>query len=246
MRFLFVYHDRAAAARDLLDRLQVEDVQLIVVAKGENEPPATVLQAFSTSGAPAAACQVSRKYRRALRAHVHLDYEPNEFRAEDRQLEEWLCPPPRAETFFPLPSESFLSVSNDCTLLIIADGALDRADDLVDFRRKFAANSAQLLCRFAKKEDVGPPRDWKTAHGVDFAPNGKVSRKCNPRGMAGFVGKDCEWHLKEGDRTTAASAARVYFDRVRLDDRDFVVVSYVGPHPADGAADAYFDVPPKG
>ncbi|HFE45625.1 MAG TPA: hypothetical protein ENJ18_09030 [Nannocystis exedens] len=50
-------------------------------------------------------------------------------------------------------------------------------------------------------------------------------------------GKDTEgttdWHLKEGDKTTRESAARIYFERVEVAGEVKVLVFYLGPHPDD-------------
>jgi len=47
-----------------------------------------------------------------------------------------------------------------------------------------------------------------------------------------------QWHLKAGDRTTRESAARIYFDVVKVASAHLVVILYAGPHPKDGTYSA--------
>lgn len=60
-----------------------------------------------------------------------------------------------------------------------------------------------------RSRDTGAMREWNARHGVEFALNGKVKYKW-PAPSSKQVAS--EWHLKEGDKTTAERAARVYFD----------------------------------
>lgn len=123
--------------------------------------------------------------------------------------------------------------------------ALKHADDLVEHRWEFAALGAELLARYALGESLGPLRNWKSAHGVDFATNGQVTYKY--RGSSGSETCDgrTDWHLKEGDNTTRESAARIYFARVEFSSGTRVVVFYVGPHPKDGERAVSFLAPLK-
>jgi hypothetical protein len=233
MRFLFVYQDFAAGARQLIGELNVSDVRIIVVRKGQHSPNAEELALIRTNPeAPAAACGLDRKYRKAVSDLVTFNCEPKVFRLEDRQLRDWLVPPHSLEIGPPpLPSESFLEAARNPNLLLCKD-ALSRADELPSHRRKFAKAAAELLSRYANGELLGVPRDWKSQYGVASATGGRVMHRYEVT-LNGAIHKGTsDHHLKEGDHTTSEAAARVYFHRFKVNDETRVIVFYVGPHPA--------------
>jgi len=235
MRFLFVYQDYAQQARELLDKLAVRDVTLIIARKNANEPNAGEMELLEAyRGAPAAGCEINRKYRKSVAALVTFCCEPKKFRFEDQQLREWLVPKDRVVVSYGNPSAAFLAAAKRSAGLVLHPDALRTADELVPHRWEFATRSADLLARYADGESLGALRDWKSNHGVDFATAGRVSYKY--RAMCGDLVRNdrTEWHLKEGDNTTRESAARIYFARLECPSGARVVVFYVGPHPADG------------
>lgn len=244
MRFLFVYQDYATQARKLLDELDVRDVELVIARKNAISPTEPELARLRThSGADAAACEINRIYRKSAAAFVTFCCTPKKFRFEDRQLRDWLVPPGQGPLIHAAPSDAFRTAASGCPRLLLHPDALKAADELAAHRRAFANLAATLLARWASGESLGPPREWKSTHGVDFAPNGRVAFK-----YAGTCGSDAregrtEWHLKEGDNTTRASAARVYFARVEFPSGTQVVVFYVGPHPEDGERSVTFSAP---
>ena len=239
MRFLFVYQDFAAPARELLQRLGVKDVTLVVARRGETAPNDAERDLIDCNPrATAALCQTHRTYKKFVEGFVDLGYIAKQFRVDDKQLEAWLLVPNVEEAKkCPAPSVGFSTHAEQCREFKLADGALDRADELDESRWPFAKKAADLLLRHVQKCDTGAMRDWKAAHGVDFAPNGKVRyeytlsrKKIHSR----------EWHLKEGDNTTQDRAARVYFDCFEQEGKPVVVIFYVGPHPPDGEYVAQF------
>jgi hypothetical protein len=235
MRFLFVYQDYAEPARRLLDELSVRDVTLIIARKNANAPtPDEVKLLEASRGADAAACEINRKYRKCAAVHVTFCCEPKKFRFEDQQLREWLVPKSKVAVKNGKPSDAFRAAAAQASLLVLHPDALKFADDIVEHRWEFATLGANLLARYALGEQLGPLRDWKPTHGVDFAANGRVAFKY--KGQCGTESREgrTEWHLKEGDNTTRESAARVYFVRVEFTSGARVVVFYVGPHPKDG------------
>jgi hypothetical protein len=231
MRFLFVYQDYAHEARRLLDELSVSDVQIIVARRGESAPSEDeILILKKHPDAPAAACELNRKYRKAAEKYVNFTVEPKKFRFQDRVLRDWLAPPTAAPVAqVATPSQSFGGLKSGA--LMLHPNALDRADELAKHRWAFAAKSAALLERFANNDStLGPMSEWKENHGVAFAPNGAVSYACVFTCGHGDCRTVSPWHLKEGDKTTPEAAARIYFQRVE----SMVLISYVGPHPDDG------------
>ncbi len=235
MRFLFVYQDYAKPAQQLLDELSVRDVRLIIARKGATGPtPGEIKTLEAHSDAEAAVCAIVKKYQRTVKSLVQLRLVVKEFRPEDRQLREWLVPNDAVAPERVRPSEAFTAARQRAANLAIHEGALAHADEIAEHRWGFAKNSVDLLVRYANGEQLGPPRDWKAVHGVDFAGNGRVAYKLSVTCGTETCRQRSEWHLKSGDRTTRESAARIYFARVELPSGVKIVVSYVGPHPDDG------------
>jgi hypothetical protein len=126
--------------------------------------------------------------------------------------------------------------------LVVHPDALSTADLLAEHRWAFVAASLKLLARYSNGEALGPLRDWKGQHGVEFAPNGRVSYRYVVTLGAERRSARTEWHLKQGDNTTRDSAARIYFDRVDFSLGARVVLFHIGPHPADGEVSIHLDL----
>ena len=235
MRFLVVYQDFSKPAQEVVDRLGVEDVTVLIVRKGERNASAEFLAELQAHpNAPTAVCQVVRKFRRSIEALVDIQYKPKNFRPDDQQLANWLLPPDTVDESFLAPAEALTKAIQKAKHLVAADRALEHADELAQHRWKFANRSADLLARYADGEDLGPLRNWKESHGVDFAANGRVSYEYVVTSKGENAEGTTEWHLKEGDKTARESAGRIYFERVEVAGEVKVLVFYVGPHPDDG------------
>lgn len=242
MRFLVVYQDFSQPAQKLVEQLCPNDVRILLVRKGEREASAGFLEEFKKyPKAPTAVCQVVRTFRKSIEPLLDIQYTTNKFRPDDQQLKEWLRPN-AIEKEAPLaPSKALKEAALTAKHLVFANDALNSADELADHRWKFINTSALLLARYANGENLGPLRNWKQTHGVDFAPNGQV-RYIYSISMDGAKAEGCtEWHLKEGDNTTRESAARIYFARVDMSGSVRICVFYVGPHPEDGDHPIFID-----
>ena len=237
MRFLFVDHNHAGACQDLLAELDVVDVRVVKVKPREIAPGPDVVELLKQHpNAPAAACEVNRKYRKAASAHVQFSLEPKKFRPGDIPLRHWLRPPQTNTRANMPPRAAFLSVAASEPKCLLCLNALDEADQLLPLRWGFANRAAELLARHARGDNLGPMRDWKANHGLEFAANGPVVFKYRRPGAP--VDTSVEWHLKEGDNTSREGAARVYFDTFVSEGAQQVVVFYVGPHPNPGTRKA--------
>jgi hypothetical protein len=183
-----------------------------------------------------ALCEIDRSYRKSL-GNLDFGIQSKVFRADDQNLRNWLLPPPPAiREVTPAPTLSFNKVCGENARLVLADRALERADEIAEHRWLFVSKAANLLARLSRGDDLGSMRDWTHLHGVPFAANGKVKysfRLPNQR-----MWKTIEWHLKEGDHTTPESAARIYFCREAVGGIDHIIVFYVGPHPPSGTYDS--------
>lgn len=235
MRFLVIYQDFSKPAQELVDRLCIDDVQVLIVRRGEREPSAEFLKVLEQHpNAPTAVCQVVRSFKQSIEAALDIQYVTKKFRVDDQQLTNWLLPVDAEKDAIVAPSEALAAAVQRAEHLVVADGALDHADELAAHRWKFANLSASLLARYADGEDLGPLRNWRQAHGVDFAANGRVRYSYLISANGADVEGSTEWHLKEGDNTTRESAARIYFERVEVGGRVKICIFYVGPHPSDG------------
>lgn len=246
MRFLVVYQDFIKPCRDLLDRLGVEDVEIICIFANESSLRPEILRQLSDHpNASLAICQVGRKIKQGIPGHINIDYETKKFRVDDQLLQEWLIRSrvnfvSSPEHVYVKPSEIFQSAIQQTNRIILAEGALDQADRIEKHRWRFIERSANLLVRLSNGEDLGAQRDWKSRFNVAFAGNGKVSYKYRISHGGRTIFAETEWHLKEGDNTSPESAARIYFDRIQLENALLIYVFYVGPHPAYKCYTAHF------
>lgn len=240
MRFLFVYQDFAKEARELVRKLAVSDVTVIVVRRNEDYPSREELELLGCNMPAAAVCQVVRKYKKNLRDLVTLEYEAKSFRQDDLQLAQWLQPAPTSAAQPRRPSEAFEIALSTYGQLKAARHALDAVDEIHERRWAFVESACTLLGRYAQGENLGPMREWEARFGVSFAANGRVSHKCYVPGQK-QPSPATEWHLKDGDKTTADDAPRIYFDVLQLNEQRIVVVFYAGPHPSDGAYSVTLD-----
>lgn len=242
MRFLVVYQDFSRPAQDLVDRLGVEDVIVVIARKGEKQASAAVLAHLRAyPSAPTAVCQLARNFRKSIEPLVDIQYTAKKFRLNDQQLVSWLVPRNIDQEEFVAPADALAEAVLKAKRLVAANGALDHANKLAKHRWKFANRSADLLARYAEGEDLGPLRDWKKRHGVDFAANGRVRYTYTVTSKGEDIRGTTEWHLKEGDKTSTKSAARIYFEFVTVAGEERVLLFYAGPHPKDGSYSVYID-----
>ncbi len=238
MRYLFVLERNKVDTEALLSELGVADVRVIGVAKSDREVSQDLLSDIVNNGITVGFSGIERGYRRSFGALV-FGFMTKDFRKNDAKLREWLAPPPPAPISCPdSPRKSFENIQATHPSVVFADGALDDADNLAGHRWSFANRAAQLLADQAAGKDVGPPREWHQRYQVHYARNGNVVYKYDLPGNQGR--KQTDWHLKEGDGTSAEAAARVYFDFVEVFRKSYVLIFYVGPHPKDGTYYAKF------
>lgn len=244
MRYLFVYDRKVAAVEQLLAELKISDVKVFAVEKRQRAIDPALLREIIDHQIKVALCEVDRDFRRSF-GRVDFGFQSKKFRPGDKVLQDWLVPtPPPAVTKPPNPAKSFENISSTGTRVLLADHALDRADEISAHRWMFVQNAAKLLSRLAAGEVLGRREDWKRDFQVPFAGGGKVSFSYRLEGDHGK--REVNWHLKEGDRTTPEGAARIYFDERKILDVKHVLVFYVGPHPDNGVYDVNFSAVPCG
>ena len=238
MRFLFVLASHVNAANDVLAALNIADVEVVSVGKRERAIPETLLKRITAANDGIVLCGIDRAYRTSIGA-LNFDLILKKFRTNDQQLNGWLSPPPPAPPpeAFRDPLSAFRDAANRQPRFRLANNALREANNISNHRWRFASLAASILERQASGESLGQRRDWGKLHGVAFAVSGKVEFVYQlPDGSR----PKSEWHLKEGDGTTAEAAARVYFTVADIEGLSHVLVAYVGPHPKDGRHEATF------
>lgn len=239
MRFLFILERHRNAVEAVVSELGVGDVEVVPVGKKERAITKELLERVAQTSTGITLCEIDRSYRKSL-GELPFDQQIKSFRPDDQILREWLRPPPPADApELILPSVSFEAACARAPRLILADGALESADEIAVHRYAFATKAADLLARHAADEDVGRMRDWGAVHGVHFAVNGQVEHSYHVPGQHKAL--TTEWHLSEGKKTTAEGAARIYFDTAEVAGVVHTVVLYVGPHPPSGTYKVTFN-----
>ena len=101
-------------------------------------------------------------------------------------------------------------------------------EDRYDFMRGAADAFEALL-----QGDPGMPlEDFFKERELEHAQSGDIKAKVTIRKNGQQVYTDTTYtHLKCGDATTRASAARIYYHRFVLDEGTFIAVLHAGPHP---------------
>lgn len=244
MRFLAVYKDYAEEARRLVKDLAVSDVRVVVLGNGRKvEDKGAVAQLSEQRGAPTATVSVNRKLQRSLEDDFGCILQVNfqSIKGAGRGLVDWLVPVQVAPAVEPFPEDALKAVSEIERRVVIAHNALLYANDLPEHRYPFVRRASEALRELAQAGCSAPGglERFFVDRKVQFAVNGPVEVTAHVwRGGSEVEKQTTEWHLKEGDATTRAAAARLYFCISRIDGTGRVLVLYCGPHP-DAALSSY-------
>lgn len=232
MRFLFILDRHSREVEAVINELGVSDVEIVPVGKTERSIPVPLLERVAQTQTGIGLCVIDRSYRRSL-GNLDFGLQCKTFRAEDRNLRDWLLPPPPAcVVATEAPSINFQRAAGAQPRLILADAALRSADEIAAHRWLFASKAAALLARYAGGEDLGRMRDWAHLHGVSFAANGPVEHSFRLSNQ--HAPTKTQWHLTEGNNTTPQAAARIYFGTGTVNGVEHTLIFYVGPHPPSG------------
>ncbi|MCP5532855.1 MAG: hypothetical protein H7A48_06760 [Akkermansiaceae bacterium] len=110
------------------------------------------------------------------------------------------------------------------------------ADEITAQRWMFVSEAVSALIEYAANPAVASHGldQYFSERGLKFATNGKVEvsyRVVDAEGKL-VVSNATKWHLKEGDKTTAEDAARIYFATENVGKRWLMIMLRVGPHPS--------------
>lgn len=142
---------------------------------------------------------------------------------------------PEAEVLL-APRAAFEAAAHAEPRLVLADGALDSADRLVDALHPFVNRAAGALREYASLGARAPAglQLFFAERGLDFAPSGGTGFTYLVLDSQGEIvspqTQRLYKHLKQGDRkNTPEECGRIYFDALK--GRQEVIVLRCGPHP---------------
>ncbi|TNF29759.1 MAG: hypothetical protein EP329_14900 [Deltaproteobacteria bacterium] len=236
MRFVVCHARYHTRLEGLLTASNFVDVKLIGDPSEEQPSGRTLGELYAERDAPIACFSLTKEYRRALKAHcfnVVLE------KPTEDELQTWLhktAPPPALVPVVP-PGRAFMVAAESSKgLMVFAEDAFARADDVTQRRQRFMTRAAQALLEYSSNPSAGRLDAYFNQRGICYASSGGVEFQYNvyhDGAPTDRPSRTC-WHLKEGDRTTREDAARVYFHRNNLFGKSRVIVLYAGPHPSSG------------
>jgi len=239
MRLLVVHRDQVSTARTLIDDLDADDVEIIVYS-GEKVLGGDIQERLRANpGSELVLVGVRSKYHGLLQNECKnydcsIRHNLSSISGSTITLRQWLGAPSAADEILK-PSEAFLKAAREQPRLIIAERALEYADQLTGLRFGFANNAASALADYAQRAGmhVGDLGSFFQDREVIYAVNGqvRVSYKIVVDGRVVST-RSTEQHLKKGDNTQWQNAARVYFDAIEDRGTGLVVMLYCGPHPS--------------
>jgi hypothetical protein len=232
MPTLVVHTRQLQDARDLLREIGVQ-AELVSFEGREREPRPEDRPGIA--GAEVAFVGIRKDYRRAAeRLGCVTRLEIATVRGGRTSLVEWLCPAtPRVERVL-TPREAFERGAREEGRLILAEGCLDAASDLVPSLHEFVAKAVVALRDLAAANARAPQglERFFSERGVAFAPSGGVAFRYR---VVDGTGQEIlpltpkqHKHLKQGDhKKTPEECARIYFGLLEQS----IIIARCGPHP---------------
>jgi hypothetical protein len=133
----------------------------------------------------------------------------------------------------PLPTACLRAAQGRHQQLLVVDEVFDLCDQMAAHRYRFVERALNsFVCFLEQGGDVGRIDAFFSASGLIHAQSGGINVTVNV-----YVGARCvqtqttQTHLKQGDKTTAHAAARIYYCTFMESNVRYLVVLYVGPHP---------------
>ncbi len=134
-----------------------------------------------------------------------------------------------------LPSAYFVSVCGRNPNLLLASTVLRRCDAVTEDRYDFMRDAADAFDELLQGDPGMPLEDFFKEKKLEHAQSGDINAKVTIRKNGQQVYTDTTYtHLKCGDATSRASAARIFYHRFVLDGVTFIAVLHAGPHPDRG------------
>lgn len=131
-----------------------------------------------------------------------------------------------------LPSAYFALACGRSPNLLLASTILRRCDAVSEDRYKFMRDAVDAF-EFLLSGDPGMSlEEFFKTRDLIHAQSGGITAKVTVKiGERNAYSASTQTHLKQGDATTRASAARIYYHRFVIDGAPFIAVLHAGPHP---------------
>lgn len=132
-------------------------------------------------------------------------------------------------------AQRFESAAKRCSDYVLVGDALERCDEIDPSRHSFVKTSADLLEKFCKKKgriEMTLEAFFRQKN-IELAQSGGINTCIRlMKGAKQIARCDSNLHLKQGDATREAAAARIYFQHLDRSDQFRLFLLYVGPHPS--------------
>lgn len=131
-----------------------------------------------------------------------------------------------------LPSVYFTQVGARSPNLLIATTVLRRCDTVSEDRYQFMRDAADAFELLLQGDPGIPLEKFFAAREIEHAQSGGITAKVTlTKGGQEVYSHSTQTHLKRGDATTRASAARIYYHRFTHAEKILITILYAGPHP---------------
>ncbi|MCC9597951.1 MULTISPECIES: hypothetical protein [unclassified Rubrivivax] len=131
-----------------------------------------------------------------------------------------------------LPSTHLACVCGRTRNLLLAGTVLRRCDTVTEDRYQFMRDAADAFEALLRGDPGISLEEFFGARGLEHAQSGGITAKVTVMkdGRQAYVAST-QTHLKRGDATTKASAARIYYHRFAIGNDTYIAVLHAGPHP---------------
>jgi hypothetical protein len=131
-----------------------------------------------------------------------------------------------------LPSAHFARVCGRSRNLLLAGTVLRRCNTVTEDRYQFMRDAADAFEVLLRGDPGMSLEEFFGARDLEHAQSGGITAKVQVMkdGRHAYVGST-QTHLKRGDATTKASAARIYYHRFAIGNDTYIAVLHAGPHP---------------
>ena len=130
------------------------------------------------------------------------------------------------------PSAYFEQVRKRNPNLLLAGAVLRRCDSVREDRYQFMRDAADAFEALLNGDPGVPLEQFFHKRNLCYAQSGSISAKVtiSKEGKDVYIATT-EVHLKLGDATTKAGAARIYYHRFEIEKITYLAVLHAGPHP---------------
>jgi hypothetical protein len=129
------------------------------------------------------------------------------------------------------PSEYFKEVAARNPRFLLPSGAIEYCDEVGSHRHDFMIRVAKSFETLLHQGSGGRIDAFFQKLGLEHAQTGGITASLELEHDKGIYEAACNTHIKQGDNTSPAGAARVYDHAFELNQQNYVAMLYAGPHP---------------